>query len=323
MDVFSWVAFLIPLGVGVMSLREYRFAKVCFAISALVLAGRFSMWDFRTNQAFSVRAPITVLVIGLVGLLLIESVRWVDRKKMQDTTIGPNSPMAQPPDNKSPKGTPDEEAPPTKPIPNAHTSRDTQVVRSGPPDSIPQPPKGAVNAQPVSQPELKQTVSGSGPSAENEGFHEKIGTYFVNLGENGFSTSVFAESLRAGNQPFTGVPITFFLKGNDDKIHYRIAIWSGFKQVEVTDNEFVLNQPFWDRNFDKSALEIVDENQNPILQVIWKTPSHLVVNGIFKTQDGSISIADTKGFRPFKLGDKIKPLFKYPSRRFQGEPADQ
>jgi hypothetical protein len=155
-----------------------------------------------------------------------------------------------------------------------------------------------------------------------QGFHENAGIYFFSLGENGLAVSATVEGLKRGQKPFVGFPITVFAKDNDDKIHYRISVWNGISPVEVSDNEFSLNQPFWDRNFDNTTLEVVDEKQSPVLQVFWKTPTHLVVNGVFQTQDGHVVIADSNGWRPFRPGDKIKPLFKYPSRRFPGQYAE-
>jgi hypothetical protein len=127
--------------------------------------------------------------------------------------------------------------------------------------------------------------------------------------------------LRLGNRPFSGFPLQVFAK-DDDKIHYSIVVWTGSAPLEIVDGEFALQDPYADRNYNDDALEIVDNHQNPILQVIWKTPSHLVVNGIFKVGNGEIVIADEKGYRPFQIGDSIKPLFKYPSYRFKGQYAN-
>ncbi len=185
-----------------------------------------------------------------------------------------------------------------------------------------------VEIKPAEHPKSKLTHKSSAtvPSAAIQpemGFHESTDVYFFTLGENGISASATVAGLRIGQKPFVGFPITVFAKDTDNKIHYRISIWNGMSPVEVTDDVFSLHEPFWDRNFDKSALEIVDEKQAPVLQVIWKTPTNLVINGIFRLQNGSVVIADSNGWRPMKPGDNIKPLFKYPSRRFQGQYADQ
>jgi hypothetical protein len=169
------------------------------------------------------------------------------------------------------------------------------------------PPAQVDEHVPEQQPQVKK------------GFHENATAYHFIFGENGLSVSTTLERLKLGAQPFVGLPITVFANDKDDKVHYRIELWNG---VIVTDDEFTLKEPFWDRNYDETALEVVDEKQLPVLQVFWKTPTTLVVNGIFQFQSGQIVIADDKGSRPFKQGDRLKPLFKYPSRRFPGKYAD-
>jgi hypothetical protein len=160
------------------------------------------------------------------------------------------------------------------------------------------------------------------PQESDARFHERIDAYLFSLGENGITTSATVDGLKKGNVPFAGLPITVFAKEDDDKIHYRIRIWNGLRAMEITDGEFAFNEPYGDRNFDDTALEIVDDHQKPMLQVIWKTSSHLVINGIFRMQNGAIVIADSNGWRPMQAGDSIKPLFKYPSYRFRGQYAD-
>src|ERR1700722_1161675 len=177
--------------------------------------------------------------------------------------------------------------------------------------------------RPAEHPKPKPTSESPSAATQPEmGFHESTDVYWFTLGENGLSAAATVAGLRLGQKPFVGFPITVFAKDTDNKIHYQISIWNGMSPVEVTDDELSLHEPFWDRNFDKTALEVVDEKQAPVLQVMWKTPRNLVINGIFRLQNGSVVIADSNGWRPMKPGDKIRPLFKYPSRRFQGQYVD-
>lgn len=157
------------------------------------------------------------------------------------------------------------------------------------------------------------------PLAKN-GFTEKDTVYFFSLGENGMTASATVQGLKHGMIPFKGFPIRVFSEPSDNNIHYEITVSDGIFSVEVKDDKFVLNDPGWDRNFNQRALEIVDENKNPVLQVIWKTPNHLIINGIFHF-GGVTIIADANGWRPRRPGDKLKPLFKYPSWQFPGQYA--
>jgi hypothetical protein len=158
----------------------------------------------------------------------------------------------------------------------------------------------------------------------SQGFHEKITHYTFTLGEHGISVSTTVDELRRGHKPFVGFPITVFLKEKDDTVHFNIALPTGIVGTPVVVNdsgEFSVSEPFWDRNYDTHAFEVVNDKQEAVLQVIRKTPSNLIINGIFKYQDGTV-IADDKGWRPMKPGDSITRLFKYPSWKFPGVLAD-
>jgi hypothetical protein len=182
------------------------------------------------------------------------------------------------------------------------------------------PPKQHVLELP--KPNLKVKTAPSKPIAE-QGFHEKVQKYFISLGE-GLSVSATVEGLKAGMSPFEGYPTRVFSQENDNDIHYEIAVWNGTRAIVVKDNEFSLGWSGLDRNYDNHTLEIVDENLGPILQVIWKTPSELVINGIFQLPGtNTVFIADSHSLRTWKPGERITALFKYPSRRFLGQYADQ
>ena len=62
----------------------------------------------------------------------------------------------------------------------------------------------------------------------------------------------------------------------------------------------------WDRNSNSNAFEIVDSQQSPVLQVIYRTPEHIVVN------------ARTRADNRVWSGDG-RALFKYPSFKYPGE----
>ncbi len=205
-------------------------------------------------------------------------------------------------------------------FPDSSVPAQSSVLQASHPRSKAKPDVGAEfnELQKVVNPD---TQSPKQQLLAERGFHETVQKYFIMLGENGLSGSATVEGLKTGVKPFEGFPIRVFAKETDNDLHYEITVWQGVRAIVVTDNEFSLPVPHLDRNYDNRALEIVDDNQGPILQVIWKTPSQLVINGIFPMQGNKVYIADDKGFRPWR-GERIKPLFKYPSRRFQGQYAD-
>jgi hypothetical protein len=94
--------------------------------------------------------------------------------------------------------------------------------------------------------------------------------------------------------------------------------------VEIKHNEFIVRPPQWDRNFDDTALEIVDENLLPRLQLVYKTPRTVVINGIFKFSGGLVLMEeDGLTYNPSSFKPKFRRIFKYPSRLYQGQELDE
>jgi len=102
LEVLGWVvAFFVPMAVGLIGLREHLLAKWCFAISGLVLAGRTAMWVRPLDSPW--RYPLAFVAFGLIGVLVVESIRWVEKKGSEGapdsptpTTAAPLSPTAAP-----------------------------------------------------------------------------------------------------------------------------------------------------------------------------------------------------------------------------------
>jgi hypothetical protein len=85
---------------------------------------------------------------------------------------------------------------------------------------------------------------------------------------------------------------------------------------------FVVADSRWDWNWDHDAFEIVDENEIPRLQVIYKTSAYIEVYGVFGPDPiGPEVIADRKGERtldpaaPYWPSD-LSRIFRYPSDKF-------
>jgi hypothetical protein len=84
----------------------------------------------------------------------------------------------------------------------------------------------------------------------------------------------------------------------------------------------------WDRNFDSQRFEIVDDRALPVLQVRYDSPSYVVVNGVFVSPEGNVSVVfgdqirggGTPGHVPDLSGRKA--WFKYPSRDHLGDLAN-
>jgi hypothetical protein len=81
----------------------------------------------------------------------------------------------------------------------------------------------------------------------------------------------------------------------------------------------------WDRNFDDSAFEVVDDKGVPMLQVVYMTPNTVSVYGVFQGKrtyfafPGGITFNFNSKSFPSVDGYPLKPIFKYPSRKYQGQ----
>ena len=97
--------------------------------------------------------------------------------------------------------------------------------------------------------------------------------------------------------------------------------------VKIERNEVAMDNPYLDRNFTDRALEVVDQNGVPLLQMIFETDRQIVINGVFLSPDGKSAVIitpttsskvdiDSTGER--KINVPLSPLFKYPSWKYQG-----
>ncbi|MBI5576365.1 MAG: hypothetical protein HY896_08375 [Deltaproteobacteria bacterium] len=134
---------------------------------------------------------------------------------------------------------------------------------------------------------------------------------------------------RGGTIPFRFgdfVPVTLCMKG--DELFFSFKLWGGNGKppIEVENNEFKVRPVNWDRNSSANALEVVDEKQVPIFQMVRKTPSHIVVNGIFPNPSGGIWVFGPAGaFGPapeVPSNFKLKAIFRYPSWKYPGQYAN-
>jgi hypothetical protein len=60
---------------------EFRAARYCFVTSALILGGMDIVWQVQTDKSLLVRLTVGVLLWGLIGAGLPETLRWVKRRE--------------------------------------------------------------------------------------------------------------------------------------------------------------------------------------------------------------------------------------------------
>jgi hypothetical protein len=110
------------------------------------------------------------------------------------------------------------------------------------------------------------------------------------------------------------------------KVTARLFAGPGAQPVEIVNNE--VKVPSWDTNYNESALEIVNEDLEPVLQIIYTRPRSVNITGVFSgyenrtfrvTPHGSVTLPPNAPVDP-RL--QLKRLFKYPSRKYPGQEID-
>ena len=122
----------------------------------------------------------------------------------------------------------------------------------------------------------------------------------------------------------TGFTLEPFMNGFD------ITVWKEYGRVlvdvvvsdnnstpiKITHNSIKVDYQKWDYNHDDYAFEVVNENNNPIFQIIYKTQFDLIINGIFPQPDKSVVWVNNNyviyGPSAFEVYN-LNPIFKYPS----------
>ena len=123
-------------------------------------------------------------------------------------------------------------------------------------------------------------------------------------------------------------PVLFHTK--DGRIFIDMQLWAeGSQMAGVTHNACWMVATNWDCNYNNTALEIVNADKEPMFQAIFKTPTSLIINGIFAYPRLILVGSDTYGFSripPDRSGHFAKPdpnytkrIFKYPSWKFKGQ----
>ena len=174
------------------------------------------------------------------------------------------------------------------------------------------------------------------------GFTEKVDEITVSLGTGGMrrggrlQEGVVLPFISIGKLPIisaklvAGIPQFFFKLWSP----YSATSFSAKPPIEVNGTEVTIREPNWDRNFSSTEYEVVDDSGRPVFQLIRKTIDHFIVNGVFLIPnnptvkynflyagDNGWGMIDPRLFNT--TGFRLTRIFKYPSRRHQGEYADK
>ena len=144
-------------------------------------------------------------------------------------------------------------------------------------------------------------------------------------------------SLGTSGMSFSNVKVPIKIGGfepfkphiENGKLFVDVEIYSktGFPPIKIINNKLYNLPTDWDRNSNDIALEIVNENLQPMYQLVYEKPFNLNIKGVFPNPSGAIIADDIRGvsfisydrLQQFPAKFKLKPIFKYPSWRYPGE----
>ena len=314
---FAVLALIVGLGVTLgMDARtrgELRFAVTCFLISAAILLYGIEVWQVTTPRKNRIFIYVSVaLVIILTG----EAIRWAQGRHHRAFSQGEG------PASGTPSATPTPVPPPSSTTENYGTtdkaeaeakhhgtsdSTDATVKHpsSGPPESI--APNAGLNLREVPASELgyKNTIPD---------------TFTVEVGTNKwtFQTSEMKKQFPFTRMTMIDVGKVPFTINFDDKNNLQInaTVYQSKDTVGavIKNNDFAVVDTAWDRNWDATAFEIVDEHQIPIFQIDRSSWGVLHIRGTFIAENGNVFFINDREVRITPTGPVEPPLriFVYP-----------
>jgi len=177
------------------------------------------------------------------------------------------------------------------------------------------------------QDEKKTTLTGQlAPKKNKDSASDKI---TIVLGNNVFSIISREDLINGVQLNILGKENPILIKQSKENILVSLTVRSINDRkiiAEIKDNEWEVNpNNYYQRNYDKSGLEVIDDFGNIVLQVFSISPNSLTINGIFAQKD-RILIVDNQGRRPMNSNPNdpanklfLGRLFKYPSKTHLGQ----
>jgi hypothetical protein len=159
-------------------------------------------------------------------------------------------------------------------------------------------------------------------------FREAVDVVQFTLGGGYTARSTITALQKQAIEPFEFSnfrPIRFYADGNDIYVDFTVWAGTGEPSIEIKRNTFIVRPHGWDRNSSHTALEVVNEKQLPVFQLVYRTPSHIDIRGIF-SMPNRLLVADDTGIRiispqssPSAISFSPRRLFKYPSWKYPGQ----
>lgn len=160
--------------------------------------------------------------------------------------------------------------------------------------------------------------------ARNPRFREKVEKVTLWLGGMGagFSVAQLAKPNASAFQFGGQKPFAVYMENGTIYVDVNIpGPNADSPAIEIKKNEFSQPPSRWDRNFDDSALEFVNQNGVPVFQMIYGD-SEVRIMGVFDLGNGAVLVANGSVTSISSRGPTISgpaAIFKYPSYSHKGE----
>lgn len=120
-------------------------------------------------------------------------------------------------------------------------------------------------------------------------------------------------------------PLKMYVENKTLYLDTALYVPGNVKPFEIKHNNYDVIPPGYDLNSNDVALELVNEHHIPIFQIVYQSPTHIIVKGMFASPNGGVLIVDDEGTQ---LGSirrptyTLKQIFKYPSWQHPSEYND-
>lgn len=287
---------IVLTAIGLLSRREWKWVLLVAAIILFLVA-------YGTSEGFfSMKDKNKILIVVFASALLLSIVYRVTKSSDE---AAPSPTAATPSEVSEPPKRAD--TPPDKPHQQSKSTLDEFEDRV-----LEYVEKEAARKRPP-------------PKLEEPTFREKVDKVTFSLGGGGVHVGYNFSVLEEGpKEPFDFggfKPVRLYVENG--KLYADVAVYGGHARapIELRHNELIARPLNWDRNSSQAALEIVNENQVPVFQLMYKTPSHIVCNGVFPFPGGLI-LANDEGMvinPTLPVTFRMKRIFKYPSWKYPGQ----
>lgn len=121
--------------------------------------------------------------------------------------------------------------------------------------------------------------------------------------------------------------VTFIVYAENGKVYVDASVYGGpnFASIQIHGTSFVVVPGHWDQNYDENKFEVVNQDGDPVFQLIYESQFHIVIYGIFPTPNGLLLWATPSGMAIDPGQSSIfhlDPIFKYPSSKYLGQLRD-